>query len=415
MTASTAPSTIAVATIRPPAWATTAPPELLWCATPAEVVVLARHGRLRAAILDALVARLDPGLLAVVRRACPVLVVDGRPPADRWEALGAVVLRHPPASAAEAVISVERAERTWRTHHGASTPLVEPGRGGSLVAVLAAPGGAATPTTVAVAGSLADVAAPDRTVVLADLSLRAPHRAIHGIADEHAGLPELLEASRFGPPPPASIIRAIHVVDRRYRVVPGLAHHHDWVLAGEAAAASALDGLRSAADLTVAEIDADLEGERDTGSFDIEDRNVLARTAVRAAAVVLVAAGSDRYGRLGAIAALTSLARHGVPHERTVVLLATGRVEPRPLGRRRRMGRRGGVRRVGAGQVLAVRGDQADRALGTALLARIAQVGPGDAASSRRSVHPRPIEPGELGHWGQDIEGWMTPRAPQQP
>ena len=130
-------------------------PELLWCATPAEVAVLARHGRLRAAIVDALIARLDPGLLAVVRRACPVLVVDGRPDARRWEALGAVVLRETPPSATEALASVERAEASWRSAPGAAVKRLEPVRRGSLVAVLAAPGGSATPTAVAVAGSLA--------------------------------------------------------------------------------------------------------------------------------------------------------------------------------------------------------------------------------------------------------------------
>jgi hypothetical protein len=390
-------------------------PELLWCATPAEVAVLARHGRLRAAIVDALIARLDPGLLAVVRRACPVLVVDGRPDARRWEALGAVVLRETPPSATEALASVERAEASWRSAPGAAVKRLEPVRRGSLVAVLAAPGGSATPTAVAVAGSLADATTPARTVALADLSLRAPHRALHGIGSEHAGLPDLLEASRFGHPPPASILRSIHVVDRGYLVVPGLEQHHDWVLAGDVAAARALDGLRATVDLTVAQVDPDLEGEIDTGSFDIEDRNVLARTAVRAADLVLVAAGSDRYGRLGAIAALTSLARHGVPHERTVVLLATGRVDARRLRGRLQPGRGRHGHPIDSGQVLAVRRDRADRALGRALLARIAEVGPGDATSSRADAHPRPVESGELGHWRQDIEGWMTPRAPQQP
>lgn len=409
------PTTIAVATARPPSWATTGAPELLWCATPAEVAVLARHGRLRAAIIDALIARLDPELLAVVRRACPVLVVDGRPHADRWEALGAVVLRQTPPTADDALASVEQAEATWRTAPRAAVQRLKPDRRGSLVAVLAASGGSATPTAVAVAGSLAEVATPGWTVVLADLSLRAPHRALHGIGGDHPGLPDLLEASRFGPPPPASIHRSIHGADRPYLLVPGLQHHHDWVLAGDAATASALDGLRATVDLTVAQIDPDLEGEDDTGSFDIEDRNVLARTAVRSADLVLVAAGSDRYGRLGAIATLTSLARHGVPRERTVVLLATGRVDARRLRGRLPAGRRRGGHLIDSAQVLTVRGDRADRALGAALRSRIAGVGPRDAPTSPADAHPRPVEPGELGHWRQDIEGWMTPRAPQQP
>lgn len=393
------PWPIALLVDRRPPWAHRGS-GLVWCETGSELAVLARAGRVRAAVVDALLAGLDTELLALIRRSGVVVVIDGRDgAARRWQATATSVVGALPADEASLVAAVEEAEsaaRTWVRPNPPRPPA-------ALITVLAAPGGDGTGTATSLARSLATTRDGSSTVVLADLTLDAPHRALHGFAPDRPGLPDLVEAGRFGPPP-ATSPRAGHLTTQGYRLVPGLLRHHDWVMVGDHAAERALDAVRTGADLVVAHVDRDLEGETDTGSFDIEDRNVLARTAVRAADLVAVAAGSDRSGRLGAIGTLGALARFGVPHERIIVVFPGGRWSVRRGGRRT------------SNQILTRRDDgRPDPRLSTAILAHL------DAASSVREREapargaPQPIVPGTLGHWGQDIDGWITPRVPQQP
>jgi hypothetical protein len=185
-----------------------------------------------------------------------------------------------------------------------------------LVVLLEAPGGRGAATAIALARSLARRS--PGPVVLADLTLDGLHRGLHGIEQGAPGLPELVASCRFAPPAPATLQDSIHRVVGGYDLLPGLRHHHDWVTVGSRSAAMLVAFLRSERATVVAHVDRDLEGEADTGSFDVEDRNVLARTAVRAADLVVVAGGRDRTGRQALLTTREALGRFGIPEARTL-------------------------------------------------------------------------------------------------
>ncbi|MGN6693328.1 MAG: hypothetical protein ACTHN0_04055 [Aquihabitans sp.] len=216
----------------------------------------------------------------------------------------------------------------WFAGRPRRPPPGDDGRG-RLAAVLEAPGGRGASTATALARSLAGRS--PGPVLLADLTLDAPHRRLHGIAPGAPGLAELAAACRFGPPAPTVLTGTTHRTSGGFDLLPGLRRHQDWVTIGARSAATLVATLTAAHAIVLAHVDRDLEGEGETGSFDVEDRNVLARTAVRAADLVIVVGDVDRAGRQALLATCDALARFGVPPTRTLVV-ATG--IPWPLGRR---------------------------------------------------------------------------------
>ena len=106
--------------------------------------------------------------------------------------------------------------------------------------------------------------------------------------------------------------------DRGYALLLGLRRHRDWAALRPRAVEAAVDGLRRAYRVVVADIDPDVEGEDQCGSADVEDRNVLARTvASRAAAVVVVGAPGTK-GVHSLVRAVDGLLELGVPGGRLV-------------------------------------------------------------------------------------------------
>lgn len=245
-------------------------------------------------------------------------------------------------------------------------------------------------------------------MVLADLALDAPLRALHGIDPGAPGLPDLLAETRFGVPGSDSIVAATAPCPDGYRVLPGLRHHADWVLADHRSATAVLDALTGSDALVVAHVDRDVEGEDETGSLDIEDRNAFARAVLRRADLVVIAARDERADRISLIPALASLAAFGIPARRTAVVLpARVGLLPATSARRRRPSN---VLRLG-------RGPRADLRLGAAIRDRLAVLlaeSPG-APCEPDPEEPQRIEPGTLGAVDQAIDGWITPRTPQQP
>jgi len=304
--------------------------------------------------------------------------------------------------------------RTGRSRSAAATVGSVPGRDRSsgtdapvhraaVVALVEASDGRGVAAALGLARALAATAASATEVLLADLTLDAPHRAVHGLDPEATGLSELAAASRFGPPPASLVRDAAHVVAGGYQVLPGLRHHRDWVQIGKRSAATAIEAVRHHAAVVVAPIDRDLEGEPDTGSFDIEDRNVLARTVVRTADLVVVAGALDQAGRPGLQATLAALAAFHVPLDRTLVLTSG----PSPRRRAHRLTPATRFLHLGAGA-------RAERRLGTAVRAHLAEVGEAGTGAVPDDA-PQRIAPGTLGAGPQDVEGWITPSVPQQP
>src|SRR5690606_26134881 len=126
-------------------------------------------------------------------------------------------------------------------------------------------------------------------VVLADLALRAQQALLHDAGDVVPGLLELYEGHRraaLG----ADQVRAtcFAVPERGYDLLLGLRRHRDWTVLRAGPLDAALEGLRRTYRLVVADVDADVEGEAETRSLDVEERNLLARTTLAGADLVLL-------------------------------------------------------------------------------------------------------------------------------
>jgi hypothetical protein len=79
---------------------------------------------------------------------------------------------------------------------------------------------------------------------------------------------------------------------RPYRLLAGLRRASHWTAIGPMAFDAALHSLRQAFSLVVADVTGDFDGEAETGSVDLEERNHMARAVVaQAAAVVVVGVG----------------------------------------------------------------------------------------------------------------------------
>jgi hypothetical protein len=193
---------------------------------------------------------------------------------------------------------------------------------GRLVAVCG-PGGTGA-SVVAMALAQHGGADPRRRgmVALADLARTADQALLHDAGDVAPGVPELVEAHRGGDPDPEQIRRLLHTLpDRGYELLLGLRRHRDWTALRPRAVGAALDGLLGAYGLVVADCDADVEGELETGSVDVEERNALTRAAVARADLVVVVGTGGTKGTHAHARTCAQLLDHGVPPGRLVPLV----------------------------------------------------------------------------------------------
>ena len=132
-------------------------------------------------------------------------------------------------------------------------------------------------------------------VLLADFALRADQAFLHGADDPPPGLLDLVGAGRYRP---ISIVDAgqhtLAVGGRR--LLPGLRRAEHWTAISAAAFDRTLSGLLGMFDLVVADITGEFEGEVETGSVDVEERNHMARASARMADVVVVVGGAGGHG-----------------------------------------------------------------------------------------------------------------------
>jgi hypothetical protein len=319
-------------------WATTGavPVEFVQCLSVEELRARLGSGRpFSAVLLDGAVPGVDRDVADLARRAgCAVLVVDdGRAERD-WLGLGASDVLAPPLAPA-------RLRDALRAHatpiatgavEGWSPPPADVGWLGALVAVTGVPGAGVSTVAAALSQGLGDDPRNAGSVVLADLALDAQQAVLHDASDIVPGLPELVDAHRLGNPSPDEV-RALTfgVTGRGYRLLLGLRRHRDWAALRPRAVEAALDGLRRSFRLTVADVSADLEGEAQCGSADVEDRNVLARTATASASVVVVAGRPGPTGIHRLLRIVDALLEHGVPA--TAIVTVVNRAPRGPRAR----------------------------------------------------------------------------------
>ncbi|MCU1453757.1 MAG: hypothetical protein JWN46_1903 [Acidimicrobiales bacterium] len=316
-------------------WATAGslPIELVKCVSAEEVRARLTSGRIHSAVLlDGRLTSVDRDLLdGAATAGCPPIVV-----ADRdldWVSLGAAAVVEPPVSRGALLDALHQCAVPVKDVEAVPTsraPLASPGWRGRLVAVTGRGGSGRSTLAAAVAQGLA--ADPRRTggVVLIDACLHADQAVLHDARDVVPGLPELIEAHRSGVPSAEAIrLLTFTVHTRGYALLLGLRRHRDWAGIRPRSWEAALEGLLGAHRVVVADVDADLEGDVQTGSIEVEDRNRLARSTMASADVVVAIGLPGVSGLHGLVATTAALIEHDVAPERIVALVNRAPRHPR--------------------------------------------------------------------------------------
>ncbi len=312
-------------------WATAAalPVDFVKTVSGEEVRARLRSGRPFSALLvDGGLAALDRDLIDLAgRHGCAVIAIDdGRLPRP-WRDLGVAAVL--PADVERGVLldALRAVAQPIARRDDAAVPLgtvepAPPGWRGRSVAVTGSGGVGRSTLTMALAAGLAADPRDAGLVVLADLGLHAQQALLHDAGDVVPGVVELAEAYR-GHGLDAAEVRSVcfSVAGRGYDLLLGLRRHRDWTALRPRALAAALDGLRRAYRVVVSDVDPDVEGEAECGSLDVEDRNLLARTALRDADVVLVVGLPGVAGAHAQLRVLRDLVEFGIAGARIVPII----------------------------------------------------------------------------------------------
>jgi hypothetical protein len=416
-------------------WATSAalPVDFAKVVSIEEVRARLRSGRPFSALLvDGSSPGLDRDLVELAAgHGCAVLVVsEGR--GRSWSASGVAQVLPAPLARAQLLDAL-------RAHAGPirrrDEPAMVPGPAGDgegggdggwrgrVVAVTGAGGVGRSTLAMALATGLAADPRDHGLVVLADLALHAQQALLHDAGDVVPGLLELVEAHRNAAPTADDVRRlCFGVGDRGYDLLLGVRRHRDWTALRRWALAAALDGLRRAYRLVVADVDPDVEGEAECGSVDVEERNLLARSVLPAADLVVVVGVPGLGGLHSQLRVVRDLLAVGVEPARVLPVVNRAPRNPRARaeigGALARLLAADGPPPPLAGSPLFVpdrRGvDEALRdgapppaplvaPLGDAVRALLDRAPPRTAAPAASENVPVPVAPGSLGSWSPGL------------
>jgi hypothetical protein len=309
-------------------WATAAalPVDFVKAVSGEEVHTRLRSGRPFSALLvDGGLAALDRDLVQLAGRyGCAVIAVDDGRSARSWRDLGVAAVL--PADMERGVLldALRAVARPIARHDDlpAGSDPAEPAPArwrGRSVAVTGSGGVGRSTLAMALAAGLAADPRDAGLVVLADLALHAQQALLHDAGDVVPGVVELVDAYR-GTALDVAEVRGMcfSVPGRGYDLLLGLRRHRDWTALRPRALAAGLDGVRRAYRMVVSDVDPDVEGEAECGSVDVEDRNLLARAALRDAEVVLVVGSPGIAGVHAHLRVVRELVEFGVAASRIV-------------------------------------------------------------------------------------------------
>jgi hypothetical protein len=276
-----------------------------------------------ALLVDGGVPGLDRDLIdAATAAGCAVIVVDDVRVTRDWTALGAAAVINPLFERKDLLdtLAVHASEITRgdRVPGDEVAPAAPSWR--ARVAMVCGPGGTGASTAaIALAQGLADDVRFGGMVLLADLALHGEQAMLHDARDVVPGLQELVDAHRTGRPAVDDVRGLTYDVrERRYQLLLGLRRSRNWAAVRPRAFAAAFDSLTRGWRAIVADTDADLEGEEDGGSADVEDRHRMARTVAARADVAFVVGRAGMKGVHGLVRVVHELLDHGVPADRIV-------------------------------------------------------------------------------------------------
>ena len=407
-------------------WASSAmaPIDFLKCVSAEEVRARLATGRAFSALLvDGSLPGVDRDLVDEARDAgCAVIVVDDGVRVRDWADLGASTVVSDGFTRSELVdLLHQHSSPIGQVDRLPSSSLDDDETSrwqGSLIAVTGASGAGSSTLAMALAQGLAVDPRRRNLVALADLCLDADLAMMHDAQDVIPGVQELVEAHRLGTPT-LEEIRSLTFDGgpRGYRLLLGLRHHRDWTAIRVRAFEAALASIRRCHRIVVADVDDDLEGESDTGSADVEDRNLMARTVVSQADLVLAVGLPSLTGLHHLVRTCGRLLTAGLDAERLVPvinrsprnsrarsavtstfaeLIGTERLAQNPL----HVGDKRGVEEALLDGVPLPSGLAETIARPTNAL--LESVGP---RSPITTIEPVPVQPGSLGHWTDEEAG----------
>lgn len=298
-----------------------APIEFIKCLSVEEVVARLGAGRpISAIVADATIRGVDADLIDTARSSgVAVLVVEDARVQRDWHRLGAASILPDSFTDSDLLDAlylhaqlIGDATTVQLDRIVDDAPELWPWSG-RLTAVIGAPGSGASTLAMATAQSLAIRAGRAGTVALADLSLRPDLAMYHDVGDIVPSIVELVDAhrhERLGRDALRSML--FDIESRGYHLLLGLRRRRDWSVLRQRSFERAIEGLLTTYDEVIVDIDDDLDGQDETGSADLEDRNMAARIATRRAGLVIAVGTASLRGIHGLVRVITDLLDHGI-------------------------------------------------------------------------------------------------------
>ncbi|MGC8513033.1 MAG: hypothetical protein ACP5P1_08370 [Acidimicrobiales bacterium] len=310
------------------AMSATIPAEFVKCISAEEIRARLASGRAHSAVVvDALAPGFDRDLVGTAARSqVPVIVVtNGRLAHLSPDDLGVVAELRADFSPSELLGALESHCQT--VGRADSLPPVADDWTqslwfGQLIAVCGPGGTGASSVAAAIAQGMGTDARYGGQVLLADCALRAEQAMLHDSPQLGPGLQELVESHRLGRPDPNEVRAFTFDFPRRgYRLLLGLRQPEGWVALRPRATEAAIAGLRRSFQVVVADVTGDVEGEKECGSADVEDRNYLARSTTRQANVTVAVGTAGLKGVHSLAGLIRRLVRSGVDQNRILAVL----------------------------------------------------------------------------------------------
>lgn len=313
-------------------WSNTAslPVEFVKCVSVEELRARLASGRAFSALLvDGGLPSVDRDLIDVGRGAgCAVLVVDDVRVDRDWRSLGADAVLLPVFDRQDLLEALQQSATPISRHDDVTSAAAPETFAGwrASVAMVCGPGGTGASTVaIGLAQGLADDIDNGGLVLLADFCRRADQAMLHDSRDIVPGVQELVEAHRSGRPSVEDVRGLTYFVEaRRYNLLLGLRRSRAWSSLRPRAFEAGFESLRRAYRAIVCDCDADLEGEVEGGSLDVEERNVMSRSAATHADVVFAVGAPGMKGTHSLVRLIGDLLSVGVPAQHIVPVINRG-------------------------------------------------------------------------------------------
>ena len=275
-----------------------------------------------AVLIDAGIPGVDRDLLARAReRGVAAIVVADAKSATDWRSLGADAVLDREFDRA-ALLDALASRAVILRHVEPVTPMPgdleesSPIRA-KVVAVVGSGGTGASTVAIAVAEAFGRHAAFAGSTVLADFCLASEQAMLHDTRRVAPGLQELVDHHRTSTPSGEDVRElCFEITGRNYELLVGIRRRRLWNTIRPVACARALDSLATSYAAVVIDTDDDVEGEAESGSVDLEERNVLARTALRAADEIVAVGSASLKGLHSLTRVIADLRAYDIDDER---------------------------------------------------------------------------------------------------